>query len=138
MVNIRVCTLNGANLPIQFSYKFGIPEPRMTFTKVAGGVLLQHCTDATPDAPRTIEFKVEAGVASEWNSIYTIYNNATPQVVIWTGYEEESFDVVISKLQEDQLRGGLIDFSGELTVLAVNNEINAQCMQQTPTVTQTL
>lgn len=138
MSNIRVCTLDGTNLPIQFSYEFGIPEPRMSFTKVAGGVLLQHAVDATPDAPRAMKFKCVMATPSEWDFIYAIYINTTPQVVTFTGYAEDSFEVVISELKEDKFTSGLIDYSGTLTVLAVNDEIDAMCMGETPSVSQTL
>jgi len=110
----------------------------MKATPVAGGVILQHAVDATPDSPREIEFSCEAAIPSEFNTIFAIYNQATPSVVVFTGYSEESVDVVITEFSFDKLRTGLVDYTGKFTVLAVNDEIFTQCFSETPVVTQTL
>lgn len=138
MPNLRVATLGGSNLPIQFSYLPEVSPLRASFTPVAGGVIMQHANDATPDVPREIKWTIMGATPSEFQALLTIYNNATPQVNTFTGYEEDSFEVVISELVWKKMYGGVFDLEGAFTVLAVNDEIAPICFSTTPTITQTL
>jgi hypothetical protein len=123
----KIATLNGTNLPVQFSYKPYIPKKRNTTTATANGVVIQYANPQIVHGEGTLPFTIPGCTPPEYQTLWTLYNTSTPTGYTFVGYWGETLTVYFSTLDEPTVRSRFFDVSGMLQVLSIDVDYNPEC-----------
>ena len=124
---IPIATLNGADLPIHFSYQPYVPTKRNTTTRTANGVVVQYTTPQIVHGEGTIAWTMRASKPTEFNDLRILYEIDTPVLYTFEGYWGEVLSVYFQSLDSPKVRGRIFDCSGMFQVMAVITPMNPTC-----------
>lgn len=124
-MSITIATLNGVDLPPQFSYGPYVPPKRRTVTRTATGVVTQTSSPQILHGDGSISFSLTSAYRSEYLAIFNLYNVTSPTTYTFTGYWGDSFEVQIDVLDSPSVRGRLFDFGGQFQVISVNTHFSS-------------
>ncbi len=124
-----IATINGQDLPEQFSYQVYVQKKRNTTTPTANAVVLQHAPDQIIHGDSFLKWKIEFAYPPEYQDLYDLYNTAIPVLYTFVGYWGESYDVYFSKLSMPQFRGRLGSISGEFQIVSIITDYSFTCNQ---------
>lgn len=123
-----IATLNGDNLPEQFSYRPYVPRKRNSVTPTAGAVIVQYAEpDQIVHGDGTIPWTIEAAKPTEFQDLYDLYDTVAPVLYTFTGYWGESLGVYFTSLDQPIVRGRLFSVSGQFQVICINTPMEAVC-----------
>lgn len=121
----QLATLNGSNLPPQFSYKPYIPEKRMTTVKTANAVILQAANPQIVHGEQFLSWECPTCTPTEFKSLWDLFNTTSPTIYTFVGYWGESLEVYFTKLDPPKVKGRIFDLSGEFQVMCVTSSYSA-------------
>jgi len=125
---VPIATLNGTNLPPQFSYKPHIIEKRNSVHRTAGAVITQSAPDQMILGDGVIAWQIEAAYPEEYDTLWDLYNTTSLTLYIFVGYWGESFDVYFSKFDPPDVKARLFSLSGEFQVISQLVDYSPACM----------
>jgi len=120
-------TLDGTDLPHQFSYEPYIPRKRKSVTATAKAVVTQSSDPVIVHGDGTIPWSIEAAFPSEFQWLYDLYDETTLTLYTFEGYWGETFEVYFDQLDKPKVRGRLFNVSGQFQVFAVTTPQAASC-----------
>jgi hypothetical protein len=125
---LRIATLDGTNLPPQFSYRPYVQRKRNSVTPTANAVITQAASpDQIVDGDGTIPFNCEACTPLEFQFFHNKYDTAGLTLYDFVGYWGEEYEIYFSVLDQPTARGGIFTVSGQFQVICVTTPINATC-----------
>ena len=127
MGTIPIATLNGTDLPIQFSYQPPISEKRITTTRTHGAVIVQAATDVRVEGDALLSWKCEASSPTEFMLFYDLYNVEALTQYTFTGYWGEELEVYFTKFDPPDVKGRIFNMSGAFQVVSITTDFDAQC-----------
>ena len=74
-----------------------------------------------------IEWSIEGGYPSEFQTLYDLYDIDDPVLYTFEGYWNEILEVYFAKLDNPTVRSRLFNISGVFQVICVTQEMNAYC-----------
>lgn len=117
-------TLNGTNLPPQFSYLPYIPKKRQSTLKTAQAVIVQYAAyDFIIHGDDVFTWSIEGGYPSEFTFLNGLYDTTAPVLYTFTGYWGEIYSVYFSEFKVDSIRGRLFNMSGAFQVICITSNI---------------
>lgn len=116
-----IATLNGTNLPPQFSYSPYVPPKRLTIKRTATSVITQASSPVIIHGDGTISFSLRAAYRNEYVFFQNLYTASTPATYAFVGYWGDSYTVRINVLDQATVRGRLFDFGGQFQVVSVSS-----------------
>lgn len=111
-------TLNGNNLPIQFSYKPAVSQRRQNILQTYNYVILQY-SPYFVDSDGMIDWEVQSACASEYSQFYNWFHVNNNPTYTFNGYWGDSYEVKFYSLDEPEIRSRLFSFSGSFLVVRV-------------------
>jgi hypothetical protein len=125
---LSIATLDGADLPPQFSYKPYIPTKRVSVTPTANSVVTQLAApNQIVHGGEYLSWEIDACFPSEFQALHSQYSTSTGVVYEFVGYWGETLQVLFAKLDPPVVKGRLFKVSGTFQVLEVTTAISAQC-----------
>jgi hypothetical protein len=124
---IVIATLDGNNLPTQFSYQPYSPRKRVSVTGTAGAVITQAATPVIVHGDSTVSWQCPTCFPFEYMTFRNLFEVADLTLYTFTGYWGEVYEVRFSAFDPPSVRGRLFDLSGQFVVVCVTTEINAAC-----------
>ena len=125
---IRVATLDGADLPLGFSYEPYIPEKRLTVTKTANAVITQAAgSDYIVHGDGVLKWTLPKAFPTEFQTLYDLYDTTGLTVYNFVGYWGETLEVMFNAMTAPKVKGGFFDISGVFQVVSVPTNYNATC-----------
>jgi len=126
MAPIKIATLNGADLPIQFSYRPYVPAKRNTVIATANAVVVQSSAQTQiVHGEGTIPWNIEAATPGEFQTLYDLYNTAALTLYTFVGYWGETLEIYFSELDQPQVSSTLFRVSGQFQVMCETVAISA-------------
>lgn len=120
-------SLNGVNLPVQFSYRPYVQNKRNTTTPTANAAVVQHAPNQIVHGDKNLKWTITGTEPPEYQSLFNLYNTAVPVLYTFLGYWGENYSVYFTVLGEPKYRGRLASVSGEFQIITVNTEYNMTC-----------
>ena len=115
-----VATLDGEDLPPQFSYQPYIPVKRVTKVATANAVVVQTAEPTQiVHGDSTIPWSIEGAYPTEFQTLFTLYNTDSPTLYNFVGYWGETLEVTFDVLDPPAVRGRLFSLSGQFGVVSV-------------------
>lgn len=111
-------TLNGTNLPIQFSYKPSVSQRRQNILQTYNYVVLQY-SPYFVDSDGMISWEVQNGCASEYSTFYNWFHTASNPTYTFNGYWNDSYLVKFYSLDEPEVKSRMFTFSGSFMVVSI-------------------
>jgi len=122
-----LATLDGTDLPPQFSYKPYVPRKRNSTTPTANAVVVQASNPQIVHGDGTLAFTIEACYPSEFQTLYDLYDTSTLTLYTFEGYWGEVLEVYFARLDQPGVRGRLFSVSGMFQVMCVTTPMAAVC-----------
>lgn len=122
-----IATLDGVNLPAQFSYEPHVPQKRNSVTATHGAVVVQHAPDQLILGEQSIPWTIPIATPLEFKVLWDKYDTATPSAYVFVGYWGESYDVYFTKLAPPKVRGRLFNLSGLFQVISEVSDYDPAC-----------
>jgi len=118
---ITSATLGALTLPPQFSYSPYVPPKRRTVTKTASTVVIQSSNPAIVHGDSTIQWKIDGAFATEYKSLWDLYNTATDVPYSFTGYWGETAQVLFVDFKVGEVKARIFSLTGAFQVLCFND-----------------
>ena len=124
---ILIASLNGTDLPVQFSYKPYVPSKRNSVIPTAGAVIVQSPVNQIIHGEEGVEWEIEAATPPEFQTLHDLYDTALPTLYPFIGYWGEEYEVYFTNFDKPPVSGRLYDLSGLFQVISVTTPIAAAC-----------
>jgi len=119
--------LNGSNLPPQFSYRPYAAGKRQTVTQTANAVVVQTSNPQYIAGDDFIDWNIDAGYPSEWQTLSDLYYTSTPSLYSFTGYWGDAYTVLFWQLNQPTVKGRTFDMSGQFRIMSIISLTSATC-----------
>jgi len=120
-------TLDGDNLPPQFSYQPYTASKRQTMTQTANSVVVQTSDPQYIAGDDVITWTIEAAYPTEWQTLAELYFTTTPSLYSFTGYWGDHYTVLFWQLDQPSVRGRVFDISGSFRIMTIISLTTATC-----------
>jgi hypothetical protein len=127
MPSILIATLDGENLPVQFSYQIYVPEKRRSTTRTANAVVVQSTDPEIIHGEGSIPFTIDGAYPPEFGMLYDLYVEDPSPLMRFVGYWGDSYDVFFDRLDQPKVRSKLFTISGQFQVMRVVTPIDPKC-----------
>lgn len=115
-----LATLNGSNLPAQFSYKPATPKRRISVVETSGNIVIRESPFNVP-SDSIIAFVIEGACEADYLALLTLYK-VTPAVDYnFTGYWGDVMSVRIFALDPPEVHSKIFKIAGSLRITSVTN-----------------
>jgi len=118
--------LNNFQLPTQFSYKPVAPRKAYSQTVTGGGVVTQMSTNVPILWDKPIKWSIKGAYPYEWKFFYDLYVGSN-DAIEFVGYWGDSFQVIMSSLDDAEVKGRLFNMSGEFIICCLSTSYNFAC-----------
>lgn len=122
---MTIATLDGDNLPLEFSYTPYVPKKRTAILKTTGGVVTQTLQPQFIHGEDTIEWNISAATPTMFKTLYDLYKESG--TMTFTGYWGENLTVEFWTFDQPTVRGRLFSLSGSFRVVCVNDDYEPSC-----------
>ena len=120
-------TLNGSNLPPQFSYQPYTANKRHSLTQTANSVVVQTSTPQYIAGDDVIQWTIEGAYPTEWQSLSNLFFTDAPVLYPFTGYWNDSYTILFWQLDQPTVSGRLFDISGQFRIMTIISLTSATC-----------
>lgn len=122
-----IATLNGSDLPDQFSYKPYVPRKRTSVTPTSNSVLVQYANPQIVHGDSILSWSCDAATPTEFSTLWGLYNTNIPELYTFVGYWGETLKVYFNSMEVQRVRGRLFNLSGSFLVESVVSGYSPAC-----------
>lgn len=116
---IAIATLDGLDLPVQFSYNIPVPEKRVGLVQTSNAVVRQVAPNLV-QSDALIEWTCPMLCMAEWvSAFFDKYNQASDPTFRFVGYWGDEYDVKWHSLDKPQPKGMVFNAAGSWQVITV-------------------
>ncbi len=115
-----LATLNGQNLPRNFSYRLAVPTKRFNIVDTYNYQIIQY-SKYFLTSQSEISWSFD-GCPLDYKQIYTLYMLHLPELT-FTGYWGDSFKVVFIELDQPEVSARIFKISGKFKITKVITEL---------------